>query len=395
MWIDRVEARVWSAFRRVRPATSATSTASASSSPGPSSARESSTLRRDVRFRVGHLRDYVRAYHAWRDVARDGAWARRAAAAALGLFDVAVHQVVVTCGPPHMVHEAGGLLARRVGVPHVMDLRDPWSLVERRPEDTSSPVWYALAERYERRAVAEAALVVMNTAPAAVAMAARYPAAVDRILTVMNGYDDELPVTARRDDTFRVAYAGTIYIDRDPRPLFRAAGLVIGSLKLSPGQFAIDLMGHVVSYEGKALAEIAREENVGGFVHLYPAAPRRDALAFQAGATMLVSLPQDSEMAIPSKVFEYMLFQTWILAVASPGSATAGVLSETDADVVPPGDVEAIARVLRRRYEQFAAGARPQRIGGTDRFSRRRQAELLFDAIDRVVAPGVPANAPR
>jgi len=48
-----------------------------------------------------------------------------------------------------------------------------------------------LAARYERRAVADAALVVMNTEPARRAMQVAYPTAPERIIAVMNSHDDQ------------------------------------------------------------------------------------------------------------------------------------------------------------------------------------------------------------
>jgi hypothetical protein len=100
---------------------------------------------------------------------------------------------------------------------------------------------------------------------------------------------------------------------------------------------------------------------------------------------VLVSLPQDSHMAIPSKVFEYMRYEAWLLALAEPASATAALLRDTAADVVRPGDMDALADVLRRRYLDFREGRRPARIASDPRFSRRAQAERLFAAIDGVL----------
>ncbi|MBK9692204.1 MAG: hypothetical protein IPO73_11055 [Gemmatimonadetes bacterium] len=74
-----------------------------------------------------------------------------------------------------MVHEAARRLAARTGLPLVVDMRDPWSLVNRLPEDLASPVVYWMAGRFEPRAVREAMLVVTNTAAARRELQARYP----------------------------------------------------------------------------------------------------------------------------------------------------------------------------------------------------------------------------
>ena len=92
-----------------------------------------------------------------------------------------------------MVHWAGQRVAADAGIPFVMDLRDPWSLVERLADSFASPVWFHLARRFEREAVAGASLIVMNTEPARRAMGQAYPRLSDRIMTVMNGYDEDRP----------------------------------------------------------------------------------------------------------------------------------------------------------------------------------------------------------
>lgn len=179
--------------------------------------------RDDPRLSRLTLDGLVRAYDAWRVVVRERTWGRNATRLAARLASSARWRAVITCGPPHMVHHHGATLARKLGVPLVMDLRDPWSLVERLPAHMASPLWFALAKRFERRAVRSATLVVTNTEPARAAMAAAHPEAAPRCITVLNGHDEEPippPPPGRR---FVLAYAGTIYLDRDPRLLLRAA----------------------------------------------------------------------------------------------------------------------------------------------------------------------------
>ncbi|HEU4564082.1 MAG TPA: hypothetical protein VFS05_05525, partial [Gemmatimonadaceae bacterium] len=249
----------------------------------------------------------------------------------------------------------------------------------------ASPLWLALSARDERRTIADAAIVACNTEPARRALAALHPGARARILTVMNGYDEEVLPAARHGARFTIAYAGSIYIDRDPRLLFRAAARVIAELGLAPEQFGFDFIGNVEEYEGTPTSQIAREEGIAPYVRVGPTRPRAAMLDFLAGATMLVSLPQDSDLAIPSKIFEYMQFDAWLLALADRDSATELLLRDTDADVAAPRDVDAIAAALRRRYLEHARGERPRRLSRDDRFSRRAQARILFDALEDAV----------
>jgi len=330
----------------------------------------------------------VRAYFAWLEYVRTGRWARAAARRAIQVIEPGVHRAVISCGPPHMAHEAARLVARRTGLPFVMDMRDPWTLVQRLPEGIASPVWFAFARHYERRAVAEASLIVANTDPLRNVMRGVYRSAGNRMIAVPNGCDEEPVPASQHGRRFVIAYAGSIYLDRDPRPLFRAAAQLVTERGLSPSEFGIEFMGDVRTFDGVPIEQIAREEGMEAFVQTYPPRPRAEALAFLARATMLVILPQDSDMAIPAKIFDYMQFDAWLLALAEDGSAVEQLLRGSSADVVPPDAVDTLAGLLHLRYLQHLRGEWPVRLAEDPRYSRREQATRLFSAIEALA--GIP-----
>jgi hypothetical protein len=380
-WIERATRAAWKMYRWFRPHRDQRPGSAGAVAPNPATAAIDSLGREQVRWTWKSPREFIRAYFAWLEYARIGRWARDAAALALQIIEPGIHEAVISSGPPHMAHEAGRLVSRRTGLPFVMDMRDPWTLARRLPEHVASPMWYRLADRYERRAVSHAALVVANTEPSRLAMCDRYPEARGRLITVMNGCDaDPLPPSCH-GKRFIIGYAGGIYIDRDPRPLFRAAARVIGELALEPTDFGIEFVGHVERYGSTLVSEIAREEGVERFVTLEPPRPRKAALEFLTRATMLVSLPQDGDM-LPAKIFEYLRFDAWVLALATHDSATGVLLRGSGADVVAPDDVDGIVAVLRDRFAQHRTGIRPRRLARDGRFSRRAQAERLLDAIE-------------
>ena len=351
------------------------------------SARPSSLGVEELRSPFHSWRDAVRAFHAWRADVRFHTWSRRAAAVARRLLRASRYRAVVTCGPPHVVHVAGVDLRRRMGIPLIVDMRDPWSLAPRMQEEIASPLALAIARRRERRTVEAAALVVANTEPSRRAMQAAYPGARDKIIAILNGYDDEPVPPSEHDACFIIGYAGSIYLDRDPRPLFRAVACAVRDLALRPERLRLEFMG-LNAIQAARLEQVAREEGTAGFVRFHPPHSRSEAQRFLARAAMLVSLPLVSlslerDTSIPAKLFEYARFEAWLLALANPGSATADALRGTGADVVPPHDAEAIAAVIKRRYSAYASGARPERTRLPAHFSRRAQARLLFEEIER------------
>jgi glycosyltransferase involved in cell wall biosynthesis len=344
-----------------------------------------SVAREDVRgFRPWERRDVLRAVTSSRWIAGELTWIRRLVTVGKRVLGPE-HRVIVSSGPPHFAHVAAARLSRASGLPHVVDFRDPWALTERLPGGIASPIYLRTITHYEAQVLEHAALIVANTELAARALRAAYPRLAERVVTVMNGSDDETPPTVQRDPRFLVAYTGAIYFDRDPRLLFRAAKRVITELGITPEQFGMELMGHV-DPPSLPVMELARQEGVEAFVRYHPPDSRSAAARLLASASLLVSLPQDTETAIPSKIFEYATNDAWLLALAKRGSASALVLEGSAADVVAPNDVDGIAEVLRRHYREFSEGVRPRAVGADGRFSRRRQGELMLDHLERLTS---------
>lgn len=333
--------------------------------------------------------DLRRSYNALVQYVADRAWTARALRTARRLARSHRYDAVVTSGPPHGCHLAGlGLVDRVEDLPWVMDLRDPWSLMPLVHEDVASPLWRWLAARDERRCVEGASLVVCNTARLRREMCDRYDGLEDRSATVMNGYDPFEPPDRAPPAGFRVVYAGSIYADRDPRPFLRAVRAVVGELSLGPSDFAVELLGNVFWYGGIPMRSILADLGLERHVSLRSTVPRSEALEIMGRASVLLSLPQEIETAVPSKVFEYMNFRAWILALARRGSATEELLRDTPAAVLDPDDVEGMARWLEARYREFRASGRPAPVARSVDYGRRRQAEEFRRRLEAVVSSG-------
>jgi hypothetical protein len=311
-------------------------------------------------------------------------WAHAAARAGLEIARAHRPDYIVSSGPPHSTHEAARLLSERLGVPWLMDMRDPWCAVEVMPHELASRTWFNLAARHEARCIRAARVISTTTEALRRDIVDRYPEVKDRVTTIMNGADRQTIPEVSRGRTFTIAYAGNLYVGRDPRNLFRAVAKVTRELSLTPDDFTVEFMGGV-DFARRPIGDIASDIGVGAFVKTTPARPHKESLRFLAGATMLVSLPQYAHLAIPAKVFEYVQFDAWLLVLAEPESATALLFRDSSADVVEPNDVDGIAAAIKRRFEQHRCGEQPVAVNNDGRFDRARQAARLFDAIEKTL----------
>lgn len=391
LWFRRLENFVWKGLRRgirrARQARDTSGPANASASTASAPQGPFSFSRDELRFDPFSVRSWFRTYNGWAEYHAQRCWARRGLALVERLPEKPPYRLAISSGPPHGCHLGAMLAGQTAGIPYVLDFRDPWSLSERWIETVASSLTQRIARRYESAAVRDAALIVMNTETARRTMQAEYPEHAERIVVAMNGFDEEEPLPrAERGDCFRLRYAGTVYLDRNPRNLFAAVARLVREFDLAPGALAVGFMGHIEPSRETVLGA-ARAEQVEPFLEILPPAGRREAAEFLAEAHVLINLPQDSHQAIPSKIFEYLRFDAWLLALAERESASELVLRGTGADVVDPDDVDGITAALRRRFLQHRSGESPVALAPETELSRAHQAKRFFDAVDEVLSP--------
>jgi hypothetical protein len=318
---------------------------------------------------------YYRRWLRWvAEVTRRGA----------ALSSDANYECVISSGPPHMAHEAARRIAKAASLPLITDLRDPWGSDDAAPPSVEGKAWTRLSHKYERLALEASALVVVNTESSARLTRAKYPNIAGKVLTVMNGADADPTYGAVPSPRFTIAYTGSLYGGRYPRPLFRAVRRAIEARGLDSKDLLVHFIG-VEEPQREPLREMAAQESIGSCFICESWRPRSEALALLDRASLVVLLAQVHVHSIPAKLFEYVQRPVWILALSEPGTAVAELLQDTDADVVSPGDIEAIASVIVRRYDESRRGVRPAPLNANGAFSRDRQAELLFSEMERVI----------
>lgn len=330
-------------------------------------------------FTVGEVRRSILAVNYVANQLALGNAAARVAARVLG----PEHRAVISSGPPHGLHPAAGRLAARAGLPFVMDMRDPWSLVEIVSASAASRALFAMYGGLERRAVRQARLVLANTDLAASMLRARYPDAADRVLVVMNGSDPiRVPPRPAGRTTFGIAYTGQIYSDRSPTDLFEAAGTVVRRYGLGPEEFALRFMGAFDDATRADLRAAADRAGLGPHLELRPQGPQRAVFELLAESAVLVSLPQSNFTAVPSKLFEYAQFPAWLLALYDEGSAVELLLRGSGADLLRRGDVAGITDALERHLHAFRRGELPAPVNADGRFDRARHAARFLDRFE-------------
>ena len=295
--------------------------------------------------------------------------------------------VVYSTGPPHSTHVIATKISRNAGIPLVADFRDPWARAPWRATERN-PWGARLHERYERRLLRHASQVILNTPRLATEFRDVYPRHEGKLCVITNGYDpDHLPLVDQliadhnSQSPFLLCHPGTLYNRRDPRPLVEAIRRIVAT----DNRVVFQQIGpHDSRFE---LAKISDNPELREHVAVIPRLPHQEVFGRMANSNCLVLIQPGTQLQVPSKIFEMIMFRKPILALADQG-ATADIVQDYELGVVAaPNKVDEIETAVRTL---MAAADRGESRGKWDQaladFDGRKLTESLSKALERAVA---------
>jgi glycosyltransferase involved in cell wall biosynthesis len=218
----------------------------------------------------------------------------------------------------------------------------------------------------------------------------------DKFVTIPNGYDEDEwkdvgtdPIhqaAVTEQDKFVISYAGWLYLERNPEPLFRALRDLIDRGEMDGSRLQINLIGWCEpTHREKLIAAAARlgldkQVNIEG--------PLMKAETFQriSRASLLLLLAEDWRIRVPAKAYEYLRAGRPILALAPPDGAIADLFRRTGgAWVVDHRDGPGITQAVREAYQDWRRGAPPRTPAPAivAEFDRARLASRFATVLDR------------
>jgi glycosyltransferase involved in cell wall biosynthesis len=170
-----------------------------------------------------------------------------------------------------------------------------------------------------------------------------------KVVHLPNGIDlEQIPDDCvEKYGPLTITYAGTLYFDRTPEPLFQAFGELMSEGSAQAGDFRIKLVGNCRSIGGADTMEVARRYGIESAVEFSGRVPRAEAIRIMRRSHLLLVLaPPNHDLVLPAKIFDYLGSGSKLLALAGHG-ATADLMRETGAGMcVAPNDVPALKRYL-------------------------------------------------
>ena len=221
---------------------------------------------------------------------------------------------------------------------------------------------------------------------------ARYPCLCERTSVITNGFDpdDFEDVKDIQNTKFTMVYTGTFLSGRDPMPFLQALHSLLDDWPSLRQQIQVLFVG---DDSARARIDVITQLNLGNTVRVLPYLPRREALAYQKGADVLLLFgtlptgdPQRDRQNLTGKIFEYMASGRPILAMAPDSVATDLVRELQLGMTVPSTDVPKIRQALELLLKQAQEGRlgvnmEPARLSSFYREELTRQLAHILDVV--------------
>ncbi len=294
------------------------------------------------------------------------------------------HDLLWTTSYPYHTHWLGARAARKHRKPLVVDLRDPWTpnWVHRRKLPHARAV-----EAWMEREVFEAAdAIVVTTWALERLYREMFPRHAQKFVTIHNAFDPDAaaPDAAARGDVVRLVHFGNVYGPWSFETLLRALAALRREGALAGRALALENYGKLSDRDRALAASLG----VGDLVRVMPALPFAEGMERLRSADLLVLAAwrdPDARLYVQGKLFDYLAAGRPVVAETAHEDVTRIVTEAGAGVVVAPGDVGAMAAVVRRALEPGGlrvdgGGARREYFSAPE---ATRRLAALFDEVTK------------
>lgn len=305
---------------------------------------------------------YLKRFH----VPDNEFWTAFASSSVVRAFRADPPDVLYSRSSPFSTASFALALHRRLGIPWVMHLSDPWHGSPYR----SGPAASSKADReLEAECFGAAAAITLTTSGQAAFYRQRYPEHASKISIVPNVMpDDELaPMTdwigCRSNEPLRIVYTGALYGARTIKP-------VLAAIEAMPQGEAGDLPSRLrLDVYGNAMPDQIAAMEANALVRYHGAVSQEKAREAQRGADLLLVIEPEIDHPLrdhflPSKLLDYLHTGTPVLALTPRDSETARLCAQGGGWAFVPSSTPEITRFLREAIERGVE--RPQTAGDGD-----------------------------
>jgi glycosyltransferase involved in cell wall biosynthesis len=287
--------------------------------------------------------------------------------------------VVITTGPPHSMHLIGMKLKQQIGIKWIADFRDPMSNLFYNNELLLTAKSKNKLQKLEKEILttADKVITVSNQ------IAEEFKKSGVGVEVISNGYDDEVLVGENvvLDTKFTLSHIGLLPTQSNPKVLWR----VLQELVVENESFASDLQVNLVgNVSGKVLEDVSKF-GLDKYLNLTKYVPHTKAIALQKQSQVLLLLiPQvvGAKGIVTGKIFEYLVSNRPILAIAPTDSDVSTIISDTKTGtVICFEDIVQLKTTIIELYKEFKEGNLKVEPKNIEKYHRKKLTEKLAQII--------------
>jgi hypothetical protein len=245
----------------------------------------------------------------------------------------------------------GTLASRRLRVPHIVDLRDPWTDTIAKQHPTRL-IELSLSRKIERWVMSSSAAITSTGKRVANLLIERQSELAPKTYVVRNGYDGAIRhLTPDTGGRLAILFAGELYFNRDPLPLLRALERLFSRPDVDASRVSVTFMGRMTEYAEKCVKDWLDGTRCAAAVKFVPPQPPEVVASATLESTLLLNLAQHQPLSIPAKTFEHLASGRENLLLCEDDSESAQVVAKIPGVLqVDPHNTEALDQVLLDLY---------------------------------------------
>ncbi len=298
-------------------------------------------------------------------------WLQPAVKKAVSLHQEAPFDIVLATIPPYTGALVAHKVARKTGLPYVIDFRDDWLDNPRHVYPT--PLHRSIHRFLERRVVKDASALIFINEQISATVSDRF-AALDRegqalpgLHVIPQGFDrqdfaiidSDAREAAEPAKKLRFLYSGVFYDAQTPDYFLNALRHFIDARPDAGEALEAVFVGLLPERSRRLIEELALEE----WVHYAGYRPHEECVRYLLGADVLwmtVGRGAGQHLISTSKLFEYFGAGKPILGLVPEGAAQDALHRYGASWIAPPDDVESIEQTLARIYTEWKNDALPR-----------------------------------
>lgn len=278
----------------------------------------------------------------------------------------------------------GDKLSRKFNIPWIADMRDPWTAFHLKFE-MKPPITQKLIRHYEKKFVASASKIVLNTEAASEEYKKIYPKEESSKFTfIRNAFNENLLTDQKPIDgseVFTFGYYGGFRYFVPSNYILKGFAEFIKKCDLKPSQVRFEVRGGVYSDFWIQLKEYQLEE----YVSVEKEINTNQAISLlRSWDVLLLGVINEVQLMIPSKFYDYLFARKPILAVSDNHELNKLIDESSSGKWVNTKEIEQVALA----FEQYYRGGRTSLLDNMsliEPFGFEYQANRFRQTLEEVI----------